>query len=226
MRSLALLAALAGCATITEPPVPPSPGGESYRALGTEPFWGVTIADGRMTFEGPDRPTVTVPAPTARPTINGRRYETRRLTVDVTRTPCSDGMSDRRYPDTVRVRVGGEELSGCGYDPATGAMSLENTSWRVANIAGIRGAGATMAFAEGRISGRACNQYSGPYRVEGERLIPGAIISTKMACAGPRMAEETTLFRALAGPLTIRERASGRLVLVSGSGARIVLAPQ
>ena len=109
MRSLLFVLALAGCAT-----TPASPEAERYRAIGTEPFWSVTIENGRLTFEGVSRPTIVIAAPIARPTINGRRYETPRLTVDITRTPCSDGMSDRLYPDTVRVDISGEQLSGCG----------------------------------------------------------------------------------------------------------------
>jgi heat shock protein HslJ len=50
-------------------------------------------------------------------------------------------------------------------------------------------------------------------------------MATKMACEGPRMAEENALLGALRGPLTIRERQNGRMVLVAENGRRIVLAP-
>jgi heat shock protein HslJ len=204
---------------------PPPPSSKNYRALGTEPFWSVTIADGTMRYQPADGRVVTVPAPRPIVGINGERYQTRRLTVDITHVRCSDGMSDRTYPDTVRVTVDGRNLSGCGGESEQGMATLDGTSWKVANIDGNRAQFSTIAFAEGRLSGRACNRFSGNYRVEGERLIPGPIMATKMACEGPRMAEENALLGALRGPLTIRERQNGRMVLVAENGRRIVLAP-
>ena len=35
---------------------------EPYRALGTEPFWSITVANGRMTYESPEG-GFSVPAP-------------------------------------------------------------------------------------------------------------------------------------------------------------------
>lgn len=207
---------------------PPPPSDQNYRALGTEPFWSVTIADGTMRYQPADGRVVTVPTPRPIVGINGERYQTRRLTVDITHVRCSDGMSDRTYPDTVRVTVDGRNLNGCGGGPGDGGSSatLDGTSWKVANIDGTRAQFSTIAFAEGRLSGRACNRFSGNYRVEGERLIPGPIMATKMACEGPRMTEENALLGALQGPLSIRERQNGRMVLVAQNGRRIVLAPQ
>src|SRR3546814_15889387 len=61
------------------------------------------------------------------------------MTVDITRTPCSDGMSDRRYPDTVRVTTRRGTARGCGGlsndRPGPGA-SLAGTSWTIAAIDG------------------------------------------------------------------------------------------
>src|SRR3546814_9150381 len=85
-----------------------------------------------MRYEGDyGKNVVEAPTPDARPTFNGRRYETRQMTVDITRTPCSDGMSDRRYPDTVRVTTRRGTARGCGGlsndRPGPGA-SLAGTS--------------------------------------------------------------------------------------------------
>lgn len=204
---------------------PPPPTDQNYRALGTEPFWSVTIADGTMRYQPADGRVVTVPTPRPIVGINGERYQTRRLTVDITHGRCSDGMSDRTYRDTVRVTVEGRTLNGCGGESGNGMATLDGTSWRVANIDGTRARFSTIAFAEGRLSGRACNSFNGTYRVEGDRLIPGPIMSTKMACEGPRNTEEAALLGALRGPLTIRERDNGRMVLVGANGKRIVLAP-
>lgn len=109
MRSVPFALLLAGCAT-----APASTPGETYRALGTEPFWSVTIGGGRMIYDSANGPRFSVPAPRPRTTFNGHRYESQRLTVDVVHTRCSDGMSDRTYADTVQVNVDGENLRGCG----------------------------------------------------------------------------------------------------------------
>lgn len=99
--------ALAGCATV------PAAGEESYRALGTEPFWSVTIGNGRMAYDSPEG-GFSVRAPAPRETGDGRIYGTRRLTLHIWHGECSDGMSDRRYAETVRVEADGRTLNGCG----------------------------------------------------------------------------------------------------------------
>ena len=98
---------LAGCATLQDSAAEP------YRALGTEPFWSISVADGRMTYETPEG-GFSVPAPRAEETGDGRIYRTRRLMLHSWFAECSDGMSDRRYRDTVRAEVDGRTLSGCG----------------------------------------------------------------------------------------------------------------
>lgn len=231
MKMLALLplAAMAGCTMLPDEggpgTPPPPPANQTYRALGTEPFWSVTIGGGTMRYDPADGRIVTVPAPRPIVGINGERYATRRLTVDITHVRCSDGMSDRTYRDTVTVTVDNRTLKGCGGESEHGMATLDGTSWKVANIDGTRAQFSTIAFAEGRLSGRACNRFSGNYRVEGDKLIPGPVMATKMACEGPRMTEENALMSALQGPLTIRERQNGRLVLVAANGRRIVLTP-
>jgi uncharacterized membrane protein len=86
---------------------------EPYRALGTEPFWPVIIADGRMTYEAPEG-GFSVRAPQPRETRDGRIYQSRRITLHVWHDRCSYGMSDRVYAETVRAVVNGRELQGCG----------------------------------------------------------------------------------------------------------------
>jgi heat shock protein HslJ len=105
-----LLFPLAACATM--PPAEP----ESYRALGTEPFWSITIANGRMTYNTPDG-GFSVRAPRGQETGDGRIWETRRLKLQISHGECSDGMSDATYPQTVRATVDGRELRGCGGAP-------------------------------------------------------------------------------------------------------------
>lgn len=111
MRTIALaLLILAGCATL------PAAEDESYSALGTEPFWSIVIANGRMTYNSPEG-GFSVPAPRGQELGDGRIWETRRITLQASNQECGDGMSDNRYPQTVRAVVDGRELRGCGGPP-------------------------------------------------------------------------------------------------------------
>lgn len=85
----------------------------AYRALGTEPFWSVTVRQGRATLERPDRPPLTV-AVTLTEDPRALRYVGEGLTLLVTPGPCSDGMSDSLYADRTQVAFGEGTLKGCG----------------------------------------------------------------------------------------------------------------
>lgn len=85
----------------------------AYRALGTEPFWSVTVQQGRATLERPDRPPLTV-AVTLTQDPRALRYIGEGLTLMVSPGPCSDGMSDALYADRVQVAFGEGTLKGCG----------------------------------------------------------------------------------------------------------------
>lgn len=107
MRALLAALLLAGCTTM------PGAEAESYRALGTEPFWAITIANGRMTYSTPDG-GFSVRAPRGRELGDGRIWQTGRIMLQSSNRECSDGMSDRRYSQTVRALVDGRALEGCG----------------------------------------------------------------------------------------------------------------
>ena len=110
---LLLLLAPAACATL-----PPAEA-DSYRALGTEPFWSIIIANGRMTYTTPDG-GFSVPAPRGQEDGGGRSWETRRIKLYMWHQACSDDMSDNDYPQTVRAAVDGQTLRGCGGTPVAG----------------------------------------------------------------------------------------------------------
>ncbi|HET8613835.1 MAG TPA: META domain-containing protein, partial [Sphingomonas sp.] len=115
--AIPLALAVSGCVTDRPSPEPPSaPAADaSYRAVGTEPGWSLEIGGGMMRYTGDyGRTRIAVPTPESRPSFNGHRYATRRLTVDITHASCSDGMSDRAYPDTVMVIADGGTEHGCG----------------------------------------------------------------------------------------------------------------
>jgi heat shock protein HslJ len=109
---LCAIAVLAtGCATVpaSEQAI------ETYRALGQEPGWIVTIAEGRIDYVGDYGETrISAPRPDPRPTFNGRRYETLRLIVDISYARCQDTMSGHGYAHQVMVIADGRTVRGCG----------------------------------------------------------------------------------------------------------------
>ena len=221
IRLLPLLACAAACAPIADVTPPPVPPAGSYRALGTEPFWAVTIAGGRMRYERAGEPGFSVPAPAPRTSFNGHRYATPRLTVDVTHGQCSDGMSDRVYADTVMVIVDGETLRGCGGAVLPPA-DLAGTSWSIAAIDGEavpRTPAYFLNFERERLGGKAgCNGFGGPYEVSGRTLVPGPIAATRMACPGPAMDHERRALAVLQGPVQLDYRDGDTLILRGRAG--------
>ena len=114
MKRIAALALnLTACATV---PPDASLGSPAYRAIGTEPFWDLTIEGGGvMVFtDRGNGVSVIEPTPPVRIEAGGEIFAGKRLRVSVSRANCSDGMSDRVYPDTVSVLVDGRPYRGCG----------------------------------------------------------------------------------------------------------------
>jgi len=93
--------------------------GEVVHFLGTEPFWGGQV--------GPDGLTYTTPENEKGETVSANRFAGRggvsfsgtlaggAATLMVTPAPCSDGMSDARYPFIVTLQIGEQTRSGCGW---------------------------------------------------------------------------------------------------------------
>ena len=105
---IALAAGLGACMRVPGPPPPP------YHALGTEPFWNLLIDEHDITFIEPEKQPIKQPAPKPIIGIAGEIYQTPRINVNVVHGQCSDGMSDRVYPDKVQVTVDGRHFNGCG----------------------------------------------------------------------------------------------------------------
>ena len=199
-----------------------------YRAIGTEPFWDLEIGrDMVFTDRGNN---VQVSQPTPRPTNGeaGETYQTARIEANIVRSSCSDGMSDRTYPDTVHVRVDGRAYHGCGAPlgfyseigesgqpnlPGPPVPMLSQTNWRVVAINGrpTPPRNFYMNFMPGRIAAKfGCNSLGAGYTQAGNVLSAGAITTTRVAC--PDMSFETQSTAVLAQPMTI-----------SGFGERVTL---
>jgi uncharacterized membrane protein len=119
--ALPAIALLAACYAppppLPPPPLPdtPNPPAILYHAQGTEPFWDLTNDRREMLFT--DRGTgvaVAQPTPPVIVGFAGEIYQTPRLRVNIVHAPCSDGMSDSKYPDQVQVDVDGRRYTGCG----------------------------------------------------------------------------------------------------------------
>lgn len=217
---------VASCQTIP-PANPPANGADVYSALGTEPFWSLKIEGDEMRFDRAGLPKITATPFEARPSFNGWRYLAKTMTVDVTFAPCSDGMSENTYKDTVTIIFGDTQYKGCGGGVLP-PVSLNDTSWTIRALGGVATAErieTEVRFADGRISGTAgCNRFSGSYAVEGNVLSIGAIAATEMMCPEPQMAQESKFLSLLgSGKLTKRFSVSGDLILTSEAGDTALL---
>lgn len=222
---LAVGLSLAACVPAAQPPQGPKPA--AYFALGTEPGWTLEITPERLNYNGDYGETkIAVPNPGARPSFNGERYVTDRLTVDVTHATCSDGMSDRRYHDTVTVTAAGKTVKGCGGGVLP-PSELAGTSWTFVSIGGVAVAGerpTSLQFDGERLSGSAgCNRFSGSYRVEGSTLTAGPLMATKMACPGAGMTQESAFFALMRGPVSLAFPNDGTLEITGVDGQTAVL---
>jgi len=119
---LLLVLAAAACAPAADLPVEGNRTQEHYEARGQEPGWHLVIRGGRIDYVGNyGEKKISVARPDPRPSFNGRRYETPRLTVDVTYSRCNDAMSGQGYEHQVMVIADGQTYRGCGgarrFDP-------------------------------------------------------------------------------------------------------------
>jgi len=205
------------------PPAPVYPVADGdYRASGTEPFWDLTIGRDMVFTDRGNDVRVAEPTPPVRRGFAGETYQGRRLFVNIVHSRCSDGMSDRVYPDTVNVTVDGRAFRGCGAEaafftsvneynqpmnqPGQGVFNLANTNWRVVSVNGrpVPPSGHYFNFMPDRLSGRlGCNSIGAGYRVEGNMLHAAALMMTRMACENNNYEAEGVRIMGL--PMTISE---------------------
>jgi len=220
--------ALSACVPAVDTPSPPeAPPAAAYMALGTEPGWTLEITPARLNYAGDYGETkIMVANPGARPSFNGERYVSERLTVDVTHAECSDGMSDRRYRDTVTVTADGKTVKGCGGGILPPG-ELAGTSWTFVSIGGTPVAAdrpTALQFEADRLSGSAgCNRFSGSYTREQRTLTAGPLMATEMACPGAGMTQENDFFALMRGPVSLSFPTDGTMILTGGDGKTAVL---
>ncbi len=92
----------------------------------------------------------------------------------------------------------------------------------------LAGTTLTATFtADGHVGGDAgCNNYSGPYKLDGTKLTVGPLATTRKACDQPIMDQETKFLAALQTPTTV-ETSGATVTLRDASGAtQVVLSPK
>ena len=231
-RTLPLLAlsALTACTPAVVEAPPQGPGDQpaaTYMALGAEPGWTLEITPARLNYDGDYGETkIMVPNPGAKPSRNGRAYVTDRLSVVIEQAPCSDGMSDRRYSDSVHVVADGKTLKGCGGKTLP-PDALAGSHWTFISIGGVPVAAdrpTALQFDDARLSGSAgCNRFSGGYSAANGRLTAGPLTATEMGCPGAGMVQENAFFKLMAMPVRLTFADDGTLILTGEDGKTAVL---
>lgn len=112
----AMLAICAACAyPALTAPTPTDPGLEHYEARGNEPGWKLVIHTRTIDYVGDyGAKRIRAERPNPRPSVNGRRYATPRLVIDVAYHRCNDDMSGQGYEHQVTVIADGRAYRGCG----------------------------------------------------------------------------------------------------------------
>jgi len=123
-------------------------------------------------------------------------------------------------------------IAGCAHfgsvaqQPA--AQSLAGTRWEINKINGASPTAerkAQLNFTGDRVSGNAgCNGFGGGYVLADHVLTVTRMISTKMACVGPGMEQESAVFKILGAPMTVARHDDGSMTL-SDDGGTVTLRP-
>ena len=191
-----------------------------YKAVGNEPGWSLTVRAARMDYAG-DYGEVNIAEPTP-PDFRAAHgtYRSGKLRLTISAGPCSDGMSDLTYRQTVRVTADGRTVSGCGGGTIA-AATLAGTSWSVVSVNGKAPLGGEnyVRFSETILNAKfGCNMMSGPYRLNGDHLALGGLTQTEMLCPEPAMAFEREAGALLRSNIRIERIGGERLRLVSEAG--------
>ncbi len=191
--------------------------------FGNEPFWELDLTEtGKARFSTPDSPAVDylgaantlVPRNESVWRGQGTIPDDGELVAFVREGGCSDGMSDTLHPYSVNVSLpGGRHYAGCCRlsEAAVVSATLEKATWRLTDLPGQtlpadQGRSAvTVNFEAERVHGfSGCNQFTGSYTLDGERLVLGTLAGTMMACPEPGMSVENQFLRSFSGAFDFR----------------------
>ncbi len=117
---------ITSCGEKTEAPAAAEEKLGDYSALGTEPGWTVDIKGEEIAFTSEEGKKINLPVDRAKKTGTG--WEVRgfsdqdNINISITSgAECSDGMSDRKYADTVKIAAGEVGTrEGCGGEITVG----------------------------------------------------------------------------------------------------------
>ncbi len=192
-----------------------------YKAVGNEPGWSLTVRAARMDYTG-DYGEVNIAEPTP-PDFRAAHgtYKSGKLQVTISAGPCSDGMSDLIYRQTVRVTADGRTVSGCGGGTIA-PNTLADTSWSVVAVNGkapADGGEYYVRFSTRDLNARfGCNSMSGQYSLNGDHLAVARLMQTEMACEEPAMSFEREAGVLLRSNIRVERSGGERMRLVSEAG--------
>ena len=148
-------------------------------------------------------------------------YRSGKLQVTISAGPCSDGMSDLIYRQTVRVTADGRTVSGCGGGTIA-PNTLAGTSWSVVSVNGRAVAGGGdyyVQFSDRTLSAKfGCNGMGGSYSVNGDHLSVGNLEQTLMGCPEPAATFEQQGSAVLRSNVRVEKISGERMRLVSEAG--------
>ncbi|MBU7583151.1 MAG: hypothetical protein KAF91_09640 [Nostoc sp. TH1S01] len=117
---IALLGLSAGLLAYSSNLQAATPSSEKFVAVGTEPFWNVTVSKNGIVYSSPEVKKQTFPyvkplTAEARPADLVRVYRLRGNNMLILEkvSACSDGMSDKNYPYSAVLILGNKVLEGC-----------------------------------------------------------------------------------------------------------------
>lgn len=191
-----------------------------YKAVGNEPGWSLTVRRDRIDYLGNyGEVKITEPTPTGfRPT---GEYSVGRLSFTIAPGPCSDGMSDLVYRQTVKVTADGHSFDGCGGGTIPQG-SLGGTSWTVVAINGRPTGGGPnyyLRFSGNDVAAKfGCNSIGGTYRQNGDHISTGELSQNLMGCPEPAATFEEQGSTILSGNMRVEALSGRRIRLVSEAG--------
>jgi heat shock protein HslJ len=210
--TVGLIATLAACAA-------PTPAGPAPQLTGTN--WSVTAISGQPTIAG-HAPTMNFAADQVSGTTGCNSYSAgytltgTALTIKPaaqTAMACEDAavMTQEQSFGTALATVAAVRTAGTGLEivdagqkvvftlAAAANPPLEGTTWQLSAIvykaataSPVAGSIVTMQISGVQLSGKACNTFRGPLRIDGSSFKAGPLMSTKMACANPNESAQET----------------------------------